>query len=258
MITVRFLGGAKKSFGTEGISVDLGQIKISELLEHLLSIKPKDTPDLDTKNLLVAINGVDSSALGGNDTMINPEDVVTIIPIIHGGARRIQFKVHNAHVEIFNVANQKGKNYAFLEFIRKKFPGVIMEGVSTKCILSPTYAKKIIGLSLYARKHRLLLSKKLQTDILLRFAATTQISEAIKAVGIKEDDNFTIIAIGSRSSLNKIAGYLEGHLNSVVDYKKNSGFLQKQFKISKKHLGSVDSKTPLEDLLVEKAAVLLA
>jgi hypothetical protein len=41
-----------------------------------------------------------------------------------------------------------------------------------------------------------------------------------------------------------------------IDYKKNSKSLQKQFKISKKHLGAVDSETPLEDLMVEKAAVL--
>lgn len=257
MITVKFLGGAKKSFGTDSLSVDLGNTKISELLEHLLSIKPKNTLDLDTKNLLVAVNGIDSSALGGKNAVVKSGDVVTIIPIIHGGAKRMQFKIHNTHVEVFNVVHQKGKNYAFLDLIRRQFSDLVLEGISTKCILSPTHAKKIIGLSLYAKKHKLLLSKKIQTDILLRFAITTQISEAIKSVGIEGDNNFTIVAIGNKRSLDRLASFLDGYLNSDVDYKKNFGFLQKQFKISKKHLDSVDSKTPLEDLLVEKAAVLL-
>jgi tRNA threonylcarbamoyladenosine modification (KEOPS) complex Cgi121 subunit len=130
-----------------------------------------------------------------------------------------------------------------------------MEGVSSRCILSITHAKKIIGLSLFAKKHNILLSKKLQTDILLRFAATTQISEAIKEVGIEGHNHFTIIAMGNKSSLSKLGGFLATHLVSI-DYKKNSKYLQKQFKISKKHLDAVDSKTPLEDLMVEKAAVL--
>jgi len=255
LITIKFLGGAKKSFGTELISSELDNVAIRDLLAHLLSIKPKNTLDLDTKNILVAVNGVDSSALEGQNTVLHSGDVVSIIPIIHGGTQRNQFKIYNTWIEIFNVTYGVGKNYGFLDSARKKFPDLIMEGVSSRCILSITHAKKIIGLSLSAKKHNTLLSKKLQTDILLRFAATTQISEAIKTVGIEGYDDFTIIAIGTKSSLNGLGGFLATHMISV-DYKKNSRSLQKQFKISKKHLDTVDSKTPLEDLMVEKAAIL--
>lgn len=255
MITIKLLGGAKKSFGTDLLSAELDNVTIQDLLEYLLSIKPKNTLELDTKNILVAVNGIDSSALGGVDTVLHSGDVISIIPIIHGGTQRIQFKIYNAYVELFNVSYTKGKNYNFLDSIRKKFPDLILEGISSKCILSPTHAKKIIGLSLFAQKHEILLSKKPQTDILLRFAATTQISEAIKTVGIERYNNFTIVAIGKKSSLNRLFDFLAEYHNSV-DYKKNFSFLQKQFKISKKHLAAADSKTPLEDLMVEKAAIL--
>jgi len=255
LITIKFLGGAKKSFGTALISADLDNVAIRDLLAHLLSIKPKNTLDLDTKNILVAVNGIDSSALDGQNTVLHSGDIISIIPIIHGGTQRLQFKIYNTWVELFSVTYERGKNYDFLALTRKKFPDLIMEGVSSRCILSITHAKKIIGLSLFAKKHNILLSKKLQTDILLRFAATTQISEAIKAVGIEGHDGFTIIAMGKTSSLNKLGSFLATHLVST-DYQKNFKPLQKQFKISKKHLDAVDSKTPLEDLMVEKAAVL--
>lgn len=255
MITIKFFGGAKKSFGTDLISIDLDKVTIQDLLVHILSIKPKNTLDFDTKNILVAVNGIDSSALEGQDTVLHSGDSISIIPIIHGGDQRTQFKIHNTWVEIFSVAYKKGKNYDFLNSIRKKFPRLTVEGISSKCILSHTHAKKIIGLSIFAQKHNLLLSKKLQTDILLRFAATTQISEAIKTIGIEQEKDFIIIAIGKKSSLNGLRDFLTSYLNSV-DYQKNSKFLQRQFKISKKHLNSVDSKTQLEDLMVEKAAIL--
>lgn len=256
MITIKLLGGAKKSFGTDLVSVELDNATISDLLEHLLSIKPKNTLEIDTKNILVAINGIDSSALEGPKTVLHSGDVVSIIPIIHGGSNRNQFEIYNVCVELFNVTYQKGINYEFLDSIRKKFPELVLQGISSKSILSQTHAKKIIGLSLYAQKNKLLVSKKLQTDILLRFAATTQISEAIKSVGIEEHDNFTIIAIGKKSSLSRLRTFLASHLRSSVNYRQNSNFIQKRFKISKTLLNSVDSKTPLEDLLVEKAAVL--
>ncbi|WKT58074.1 MoaD/ThiS family protein [Candidatus Nitrosotenuis chungbukensis] len=94
MLSIKLLGGAKKSFGTDLLQVDLDDIPIKTLLEHLLSIKPKDTLTLDTKNILVAVNGVDSSALDGYDTVLHKNDVITIIPIIHGGAHaRSRFRV---------------------------------------------------------------------------------------------------------------------------------------------------------------------
>lgn len=256
MITVKLLGGAKKIFGKDLVQADLDNSTIEKLFEYLLSIKPENTLDLDTKNILVAVNGADSSALQGHNTVLHAGDTVSIIPIIHGGAQRFQFKIQEKNVELYNITHQKGKNYEFLDKVRKTFPDLILEGVSSKNIASPSHVKKIVALSLYAQKHNLLLSKKVETDILLRFAATTQISLAIKMLGLEQHNEFTIIAIGMKSSTDRLYYYLKPHL-AETDYGKNSKYLQQLFKISKKQLDSVNTKTALEDLIVEKAAVLV-
>ena len=91
----------------------------------------------------------------------------------------------------------------------------------------------------------------------MRFACTTQIIRAIKTAGLKPQQSSIIIAFGKKSSLKKIQLELKPLLNSKTISQNNSNFLKKQFKISKKHLDSIESKNPLEDLLVEKAAVLV-
>ena len=65
MISVKFIGGAKKSFPQEQLQIDKSDITIQELIDLVLKSKPVDTPELDTENILIAINGVDSSALDG-------------------------------------------------------------------------------------------------------------------------------------------------------------------------------------------------
>jgi len=84
---------------------------------------------------------------------------------------------------------------------------------------------------------------------------TGQISDAIMNVGIKPKTNFILITIGNKKTLNLI--YTELFPFSVNLFSKdNALFLKKYFKITKKQLDSVYSKNPLEDILVEKAAIL--
>ena len=61
MIIVKLMGGAKKSFSTDKIVLEKNPSTINELISHLMQIKPKDTLEFDAKNLLIAVNGVDSS-----------------------------------------------------------------------------------------------------------------------------------------------------------------------------------------------------
>lgn len=255
MITVKLLGGAKKSFGLDQILVDLQDAAIRDLLDHLVSIKPKSTPELDIKNMLIAVNGADSSAMDGLETIIRDGDVVSIIPIIHGGAPRTRFRICNKSVELFYILHKKGENYALLDSIRKKFPRLVVEGVSAQYVLSATHAKKIVGLSLFAQKNGLLLSKKLETDVLLRFAATKQISDAMDAVGIESADDFVLVAIGERKAQDSLHRFVGQYLGRMPD-RTDSEFLQKHFGISKMHLSAAVSERPLEDILVERAAVL--
>ena len=93
MITVNFTGGAKKWFNLAQITVDKNDLSIQQLLDYIIEIKPEDTVNFDSKNLLIAVNGIDSSALKGYETKLKQNDVVNFIPIIHGGSqKRIKFK----------------------------------------------------------------------------------------------------------------------------------------------------------------------
>ncbi len=258
MITVKFLGGAKKSFLVDSLTIDENDITIQQLLDFLVKNKPKNSINLDVNNLLVAVNGIDSSAIDGSFTKLKNNDVVSIIPIIHGGSStRIQFKISNSYVELFDIKVNRKLDINFLDKTRKKFPDLVIQAISSNYILSKSHAEKIISISHLAKENHTLISKKIATDILLRFAGTTQIQDAIESVGIKNGNGFVIVAIGKQSVINKLFNFLNPYLSNNPLSKNNQLFLRKKFDITKTHLDSVLSKNPLEDLLVEKATILI-
>ena len=257
MFTVKFVGGAKKSFPIEYLKIDESDISIQKLITLLLELKPDDTPKLDTDNALIAINGADSSAIDGKSTIIKDNDIVSIIPIIHGGSsKKFIFKFSNKVIQAVEIKGQKSLDVKFIDDLRKKYPKLLLQAVSSNFILNNYHLKKIVSLSIESKKNNVLLSNKLETDILMRFALTMQISDAIKNVGIKSNTNFTIIAIGNKNTLNYL--YRELMPNSVILFSKNhEAHVKKYFKITKTHINSVNSKNPLADILIEKASVLL-
>ena len=254
---MKLLGGAKKSFSTDKIILEKKTNTINELITYLTAIKPKDTLEFDTKNLLIAINGIDSSALNGYNTKLSDNDEISIIPIIHGGSRRIEFSIGKSSVEIFDVLFHKDLHRDFLDDLRTSHKQLIIQAINPKFLLSAQHAKKILAISFQAKKANTMLSKKIETDILLRFATTTQISEAIKTTGRKMNTDFLIIAIGKKSSLSKLYSKLKPFLNQKPLSRNNQTFLKKQFNISKNQLSAAQSKDSLEDIIVEKAAVLV-
>ena len=257
MFTVKFVGGSRKSFLTEQLKIDKSDISIQELINLLLELKPADSPKLDTDNILIAINGSDSSAMDGKYTKIKNNDLVSIIPVIHGGSlKKITFENSKKQIQVIEIKGQKSINVKFIDNLRKKYPKIMLQAISSNLILNNYHLKKIISLSLESKKNDILLSNKLETDILMRFALTTQISNAIKNIGIKPGTNFILIAIGNKKNLNSLYNQLLP-ISVNIFSKNNDLYLKKYFKITKKHIDSIYSKNPLEDILVEKAAILL-
>jgi molybdopterin converting factor small subunit/tRNA threonylcarbamoyladenosine modification (KEOPS) complex Cgi121 subunit len=256
MFTVKFLGGAKKSFPLGELNIDKSGMSIQELIELLLELKPDDSPKLDTDNVLIAINGSDSSAMDGKSTKIKNDDVVSIIPVIHGGStKKLTFECAKHQIQVIEIKGQKFINVEFIDDLRKRYPRLVLQAVSSNFILNKHHLKKIISLSLESKKNGVLLSNKLEIDILMRFALTTQISNAIKQAGLKPKTNFILIAIGNKKTLNLL--YAELLPMSETLFSKSSDlYLKRYFGITKKHTDSIYSKTPLEDILVEKAAIL--
>ena len=256
MIIVNFIGGARKSFQIDSMEIKQEIQSISELISYLISHKPDNTPNFDGKNLLIAVNNVDSSALDGMNTKLKSDDVVNIIPIIHGGSKKfISFTIKNYQIELFEI-NKSHANRDYLLSLRKKFPKLQLQAVSSKFILDKVHAQKIINLSINQKLKDNLLSDKIETDLLLRFSNTTQINDAIKNVGLSNHQNFILIVIGNKSNFKKIRETISTDLDEIFK-NNNSNFLKKQFQISTQTLNSIDSKTPLVDLLVEKASILV-
>ena len=205
MIAVKLVGGAKKSFDSDQFQIEKSDISVNELLDHLLKIKPSNTSELDIENLLIAINGSDSSAMNGKDTIISDGDVVSIIPVIHGGSsKKLTFEIEKKQIHIIEIRGQKKIDIQFIDDLRKKYPKLKFQVVSSNFVLNASHLKKILSISLNAEKNNILLSNKLETDILMRFASTLQISNAISSVGLKPSVNFILIAIGNKKTLHSL------------------------------------------------------
>ncbi|MDC0155161.1 KEOPS complex subunit Cgi121 [Nitrosopumilus sp.] len=257
MIAVKLLGGAKKSFNSEQFQIEKSEISVNELLEHLLKIKPNNTSELDIENILIAINGSDSSAMNGKDTIISDGDIVSIIPVIHGGSsKKLTFEIEKKQIHIIEIRGQKKIDITFIDDLREKYPKLKFQVISSNFVLNASHLKKILSISINAEKNNILLSNKLETDILMRFASTLQISNAISSVGLKPSVSFILIAIGNKHHFNSVYSELSPLCENLF-LKNYTSFIKKHFNISKKHVDSVYSKTPLEDILVEKASILL-
>jgi len=257
MITIKLIGGAKKSFNSDQLQIDKSDISINELLELLLKIKPDNTSNFDIQNILIAINGSDSSVMKGKDTIVHDSDIVSIIPVIHGGSsKKLLFEIDKKHIQVIEICGQKTIDISFIDDLRKKYPKIKFQAISSNFILNTYHLKKILSLSINAEKNNILLSNKIETDILMRFAVTLQISNAISSVGIKSYTNFILIAIGNKNSFTSLYSELSPLCVNLF-LKNNDLFIKKYFNISKKHIDTVYSKTPLEDILVEKASILI-
>ena len=92
---------------------------------------------------------------------------------------------------------------------------------------------------------------------MLRFAVTTQISAAIKVAGRKMNMDYLVIAMGKKSSLNILYFELKPFLNPKPLSRNNYPFLKRQFNVSKNQKSVVQSNDSLEDIIVEKATVLV-
>jgi molybdopterin converting factor small subunit/tRNA threonylcarbamoyladenosine modification (KEOPS) complex Cgi121 subunit len=257
MITIKLIGGAKKSFNSDQLQIDKFDISVNELLQLLLKTKPENTSEFDVENILIAINGSDSSAMNGKNTIVHDGDIVSIIPVIHGGSpKKLFFDIDNKQIQILEIHGQKTIDVKFIDDLRIKYPKIKFQAVSSKFILNLSHLKKILTISINADKNNILLSNKIETDILMRFAITLQISNAILSVGIKPTSNFILIAIGNKNSFTSMYSELSPLCVNLF-LKNNDLFLKKHFNISKKHIDAVYSKTPLEDILVEKASILI-
>ena len=144
MITIKLIGGAKKSFNCDQLKINKSNISINELLELLVISKPDNTSNFDVENILIAINGSDSSAMNGKDTIVHDGDIVSIIPVIHGGSsKRLIFEIEKKQFQILEIRGQKKVDISFIDDLRKKYPKIKFQAISSNFVLNLSHLKKI-------------------------------------------------------------------------------------------------------------------
>jgi sulfur-carrier protein len=84
MIIIKLLGPIQRALNMNTLYLDKSDISISNIISYLRN--KAIYPDLiDEKNILIAVNGIQSSLLPRFVPVIRTGDVVTIASLIHGG-----------------------------------------------------------------------------------------------------------------------------------------------------------------------------
>lgn len=84
MITIKLLGPIQKAYDSNTICLDKSDISISNIISYLRDRAVN--PDLiEERNILIAVNGIQSSLIPRFEPVIKNGDVVTIASLIHGG-----------------------------------------------------------------------------------------------------------------------------------------------------------------------------
>ena len=251
-VRVRLLGGAKTAFGSETFAVRAPST-VGELLENLRRAAPPGA-ELDASSVLVAVNGADSSARGGPACPISPGDDVALIPVVHGGSRS---SVGRSGVLSVCVSGRARLGARFLDRLRADHPRLRVQAVWSRMVLGDGHLKKILLLALESERRGTMISGRLETEILLRFAATTQISRAIGEAGVRPGRGFVLLALGRARDLDALSRDLAGAGIRDCGYARSAeSHLRRRFGITRRHLRAASSRTPLEDSLAEISAVL--
>ena len=244
MITVRMLGGARKSFPSGTVTLDGDGITISDLFGMLADCKPPGTPELDTRNVLVAVNGADSSVAGGLSAIIRDGDRVDIIPVIHGGSPACRFDIGGVGVAALRVPG----GAADPDVLRRRFAGMHIQSINAEYILGASHLRRILEISVEAERRGAMLTDHIETDMMLRLVGTTQISEAIGSAGAGVGPDAVVVALGRSGELDSLCEALS---DVALPFPERSGEAPGCF-----GMVLVPPGRSLEDMLAERAAVL--
>jgi sulfur-carrier protein len=84
LIKINFLGSIKKLIGHSNLQINEESANIKGIISYLEN-NYYSSNKINENEILVAINGIESSLLGGQNAKISSGDIVTIMSVIHGG-----------------------------------------------------------------------------------------------------------------------------------------------------------------------------
>ena len=77
-------GGIKKIIGYADLHIDEDLLSLKDVFSYLENNFCSNNK-IDESSILVAINGIEYSLLGGTNAKVSSGDTVTILSIVHGG-----------------------------------------------------------------------------------------------------------------------------------------------------------------------------
>lgn len=85
MILIRFIGNCKKVVGHSSLVYEKNPASINEIVSFMNRVALSPETKLKRDNILMVVNGVDSSVLNADELLVQDGDVVTVVPVVHGG-----------------------------------------------------------------------------------------------------------------------------------------------------------------------------
>ena len=84
MIEINLLGGIKKLVGHSKLKINEESSSVKGIISYLENNYYSNNT-INKNDIIIAINGIESSLLGGHNAKISSGDVVTILSVVHGG-----------------------------------------------------------------------------------------------------------------------------------------------------------------------------
>ena len=291
-VTVRLLGGARKALAADSMELDGDEATVGDILDTLES---RTSGEMGASNVLVAVNGADSSAIGGRGAVVRAGDDVAIIPVVHGGGggggadatkgRAAPLASWRAPPALAGGRGQQGRIEAyvvrlgrggsggaagagFLDDLRAEFPRVVLQAVAGRFVLGGSHLRRVAAVSAEAKRRRTMVARRVETDMLARLAGTAQISAAIGAAGMGSAGRgpYVVVAAAPRAGLLAPLRARLGPLSAPAPAlaalpASRARFLARRFGFAARRRAAViapGAADPLEELLVERAASLVA
>jgi len=174
----------------------------------------------------------------------------------------IMLKLDSEHVMLAGMKKLRITDAdAFIKSIRSINNRVTIQAIDANFTAGKEHILSVLQQSMQAKKRGIMLSKRIEIDILLRLACTNQISKALEDVGLKDGiNNVLVIAIGKFSDLRTVQKYLAKNCklsNDVLKLsEKKMKLLSLHHKIGREEINACINDNRLASVLAERANLL--
>ncbi|MFQ5969719.1 MAG: KEOPS complex subunit Cgi121 [Nitrososphaerales archaeon] len=171
-------------------------------------------------------------------------------------------KIDNEDVMLAGIKNLTVSDFnEFIQMLHAINSHVAIQAVNSDFVAGIAHVLNILQQSLEAKKRGILLSKRIEIDILLRFACTNQIRKALDDIGLKNGvNNALVIAIGNMNDLETIYNYLQSNYILSDDVltlsKRKLKLLVKVHNIPEEEIKASAGNHKLASVLAERANLL--